>query len=190
MVTRGARRTPEEELVDFARLQVRAGLLTPEQQLAEVIEAVRAEMPDTDPQVMARAWLAAAGKELTAEAATWPQVTDHDRLLAVFAECGEHGVRVLEGVEDHWSAKASLDEDSADLRGIMWFTQPDVWHAIDHGMLEVNLWHPSSANAALGDHLLDAVLSCFSRHGLEATFDEGRIEVTAFWHRRPGAARV
>ncbi|QIX26925.1 hypothetical protein ncot_10155 [Nocardioides sp. JQ2195] len=186
MVIRGARRTPEEELVDFARLQVRAGLLSPEQMEAEVVEATRAEMPETDASIMARAWLAGARKDLAAEASTWPATTDHDRLQAVFAECSEHGVRVLQGVEDHWKAKESLASDASDgLRGVIWFTQPDVWHAIDEGMLEVNLWHASTANAAPGDHLLEAVLSCFSRHGLSARFDEGRIEVSAFWHRRP-----
>jgi len=52
-------------------------------------------------------------------------------------------------------------------------------------MLEVNLWHGSTANAAPGDPLLTAVVSCFERHGLAAHFDEGRIEVAARWQRRP-----
>ncbi|KRF11492.1 hypothetical protein ASG90_17320 [Nocardioides sp. Soil797] len=198
MVTRGARRTPEEELVDFARLQVRAGLLSPERQLAEVVEATKAEMPETDAPLMARAWLAAAAKSLTADAAGWPAITDYDKLQAALAECSSHGVLVLQGVEDHWAAKEALSSSSSSsssssvssgsgegLRGVIWFTHPDVWHAIDEGMLEVNLWHASTANAAPGDHLLEAVLSCFSRHGLSAKFDEGRIEVSAFWHRRP-----
>ena len=172
-------------MVDFARLQVRAGLLTSSQMLAEMIEAIEAEMPDTDATILARAWLAAAAKQLAAESATWPEETDHTRLQSTFAECDAHGVRVLQGISDHWSAKAELDRADADLRGVMWFTAPDVWHAIDHGMLEVNLWHSSSANAAPGDALVGSVLSCFSRHGLAARFDEGRIEVSAFWQRRP-----
>ena len=40
-------------------------------------------------------------------------------------------------------------------------------------------------NAAPGDALLTAVVSCFERHGLAAHFDEGRIEVAARWQRRP-----
>ena len=66
----------------------------------------------------------------------------------------------------------------------MWFTPSDVWHAIDEGMLEVNLWHPTTANAAPGDELLDDVIVVLEKHGLESHFDEGRIEVTAFWQRR------
>ncbi|PVG82856.1 hypothetical protein DDE18_10900 [Nocardioides gansuensis] len=174
----------ERELRDFARLQVRAGLLSPEAQYAEVSAAVAAELPHTDASVLARAWLAAARKELDAEAAGWPAVTDHDRLAAVFAECTEHDVPVLQGVEDHWVAKRFLDAADPKPRGVVWFTQPDVWHAIDEGMLEVNLWHGDTANAAPGDPLLTAVLSCFERHGLRAHFDEGRIEVAAHWQRR------
>lgn len=175
----------EAELRDYARLQVRAGLLEPEQQHAEVRAAVAAEMPRTDADVMARAWLAAAEQELAQEQATWPAVTDHDRLVATFAECAEHDVPVLQGVEDHWVAKEHLDTAEPKPRGLLWFTQPDVWHAVDEGMLEVNLWHGTTANVAPGEDLLNAVLSCFRRHGLRAHFDEGRIEVAAHWQRRP-----
>lgn len=179
------RRSSEDELRDFARLQVRSGLLDDAGVLREVREAVAAEMPHQEAEVLARAWIAAARQEQAAAQASWPAVTDHDRLQAAFRECEEHDLPVLQGVEDHWRATAELERrDASSLRGILWFTQPDVWHAIDHGMLEVNLWHPTTANAAPGDHLLDAVLSCFGRHGLEAHFDEGRIEVAAHWQRR------
>jgi hypothetical protein len=181
------RRPVEEELQDFARLQVRADLLPPEEQQREVRDAVAAEMsgmPGADADILARAWLAGARKQALAEQASWPAVTDHDRLEAAFAECEAHGVRVLRGVEDHWQAKAELEAHGAALRGVVWFTHPDVWHAVDEGMLELNLWHASGANAAPGDHLLDAVVSCLGRHGLQAHFDEGRIEVAAHWHKR------
>ena len=178
------RRTPEEELRDYARLQVRAGLLAPEQQYDEVASAVAAEMPHTDASVLARAWLAAARKELAAEQATWPEVTDHDRLEAAFAESAAHAVPVLQGVEDHWVAQRHLETADPAPRGVAWFTPSDVWHAVDDGMLEVNLWHGDSANVAPGDPLLAAVLGCFDRHGLRARFDEGRIEVAARWQRR------
>ena len=184
----GAKRSPEDELQDWARLQVRAGFLDAGRMRAEVVSAIEAEMPGLDAGVLARAWLAGAAADLRRESATWPAETDHDRLQAVFAECAEHDVPVLQGVEDHWAAKAELDRRTAEgrtPRGIAWFTAADVWHAVDEGMLEVNLWHGSTANAAPGDALLTAVVSCFERHGLAAHFDEGRIEVAARWQRRP-----
>jgi hypothetical protein len=122
---------------------------------------------------------------LAREQRAWPERTDVDRLEDALAECEQHGVLVQRGVEDHWAVKRSLGERSGDgLRGALWFTPPDVWHAVDHGMLELNLWHADTANAAPGDPLLDAVLSCLQRHGLAARFDEGRIEVACRWQRR------
>ena len=96
-------------------------------------------------------------------------------------------VAVLQGVEDHWSAKAELTRlDSAKKLplGIAWFTPPDIWHAVDEGMLEVNLWHSTTANVAPGDELLDLVLNVFDKHGIPAHFDEGRIEIAARWQKR------
>lgn len=174
----------ERELRAFARLQVRAGLLPEADQLAEVREAVAAELPATDAEILARAWLAGARKELLAEQATWPETTDVDRLRAAFVECQQHGVKVLAGVEDHWVARRALEAEAGQLRGVIWFVPMDVWHAVDTPMLEINLWHPNGANAAEGDPLTTSVLACLARHGLEARFDEGRIEIAALWQRR------
>ena len=178
-----SKRPIDEELQDYARLQVRAGLIDEPTALREVREAIDAEMPGTDSEILARAWLAGARKDLRAEQASWPEETDHDRLTAVFAELERGGVAVLQGCEDHWAAKALL-ERRTDLLGVAWFLPSDVWHAIDEGMLEVNLWHSTGANTAPGDELLDRVVRLFERHGLPAHFDEGRIEVSAYWHRR------
>jgi len=52
-------------------------------------------------------------------------------------------------------------------------------------MLEVNVWHANTANVAPGDALLDLVVEAFAARGLHAHFDEGRVEVSAHWQRRP-----
>lgn len=174
----------ERELRAFARLQVRAGLLDDAGQLREVTEAVAAEMPHTDPAILARAWIAAARKELVAEQATWPPTTDVDRLRTAFVECQQHGVKVLAGIDDHWAARKVLDEQGDQLRGVIWFVPMDVWHAVDTPMFEINLWHADGANAAEGDPLAESVIACLARHGLRARFDEGRIEVAARWQKR------
>jgi hypothetical protein len=174
----------ERERRAFARLQVRAGLLSEAEQLAEVRQAVAAEMPHSEPELLARAWLAAARQELLAEQTTWPPTTDVDRLRAAFVECQQHGVKVLAGVEDHWVARRAIEEDAGQLRGVIWFVPMDVWHAVDTPMLEINLWHPTGANAADGEPLTASVLGCLERHGLKARFDEGRIEIAALWQRR------
>ncbi|MGZ4426590.1 MAG: DUF6891 domain-containing protein [Nocardioidaceae bacterium] len=178
----------EEHVREFTRSCVRAGLLDADALHDEVVQAVRAELPERAgaAEDVARAWIAEFRAELARDQATWPAVTDYDRLQAAFRELEAGGVLVLQGCEDHWAAKALLEQRAADgvpPRGVAWFTPPDVWHAIDEGMLEVNVWHGSTANVAPGEALLDDVVAVFARQGLAAHFDEGRIEVGAHWQR-------
>jgi hypothetical protein len=179
----------EEDLRDFARVSVRAGLTGSEEIQAEVSAATRAELPERadEADALAAAWIEEAREQLRIDQQSWPEATDHERLQSAFAEIELLDVVVLQGCDDHWAAKAVLDERAAagdPPRGIVWFTPSDVWHAVDEGMLEVNLWHGSTANAAPGDELLLDVLGVLEKHGLDAHFDEGRIEVDAHWHRR------
>jgi len=179
----------EGHVREFVRSCVRAGLLSDRELYDEVVLAVTTELPARagDADALARAWVEEFRAELAADQAGWPAETDYDRLQAAFAEIAAAGVVVLQGCEDHWAAKAVLDRRAAagdPPRGVAWFTAPDVWHAVDEGMLEVNLWHGSTANAAPGDPLLGDVLAILEQHGLPAHFDEGRIEVGAHWQRR------
>jgi hypothetical protein len=177
----------EEDVREFTRSCVRAGLLDQSALYDEVTLAVRTELPHLASQadVLARTWIAEFTQELRRDQQTWPETTDYDRLQAAFDELGSLDVVVLQGCDDHWAAKGVLD-DRGDHRprGVAWFTPPDVWHAIDEGMLEVNVWHGTTANVAPGDALLDEVVAVFARHGLSAHFDEGRVEVAAHWQRR------
>jgi len=174
--------TRTDDLRDFARLQVRAGLYDADRQLAEVVQAIAADLPHTDAPALARAWLTAERAVVRVEQDDWPVPTDHDRLQEAFAGLERADIVVLQGVQDHWAATDLLTREKH--RGVAWFTHSDVWHAIDEGMLEVNLWHGSTANAAPGDVLLEEALAAFAGAGLAAHFDEGRIEVTAHWRRR------
>ncbi|MCX6395250.1 MAG: hypothetical protein NTV23_02045 [Propionibacteriales bacterium] len=174
-----------EETRAWVDVLVRSGLGSPAEVLAQVIEAVRADHPSLDGEQTAASWIATARSEWLQEAAGWTGRTDYDRLQEAFTALEARGVVVLQGCPDHWSARDELARSGSAARGIAWFTAPDVWHAVDEGMLEVNLWHPSTANTAPGDELLDAALSVFATAGLAAHFDEGRIEVSAHWRRRP-----
>ncbi|HEX5772623.1 MAG TPA: hypothetical protein VFY11_16800 [Nocardioidaceae bacterium] len=177
----------EEHVREFTRSAVRSGLLSPQEVYDEVLLAVTSELPFVEaPESVARMWIEEFDDELLLDASTWPEVTDYDRLQAAFEAMEAVDIIVLQGCEDHWAAKDLLDA-SVDHppRGIAWFTQPDVWHAIDEGMLEVNVWHANTANVAPGDALLDEVIAVFEAEGLSAHYDEGRIELSAYWQRRP-----
>ena len=182
-----AEKVPAETHVrDFTRSCVRSGLLSEQQLYDEVVLAIRTELPETaSPEAVARSWIEEYRSQLSEEQAGWPAETDYDRLQSALAELSAADIVVLQGCEDHWAAKAALQERADNPpRGVAWFTPSDVWHAIDEGMLEVNLWQATTANVAPGDALLDDAVAVFERHGLPAHFDEGRIEVTARWQRR------
>lgn len=164
---------------------VRSGLGSADEVRQQVIEALRADHKKLDAPATADAWIAEARASWDADALTWPEVTDFDRLQNAFAALEDGGVVVLQACADHWSARDELQRRTPTPTGIAWFTPSDVWHAVDEGMLEVNLWHGSTANAAAGDPLLDQALAAFVAAGLDARFDEGRIEVSARWQRRP-----
>ena len=179
----------EQHVREFTRVCVRAGLLSTDEVHAEVVQAITAELPDRadDADALARGWVSEARESLRVDQESWPEATDYQRLQSAFEEIELADVVVLQGCDDHWTAKAVLDERGASgdpPRGVAWFTAPDVWHAVDEGMLEVNLWHGTTANVAPGDALLDDVLGVLEKHGLTAHFDEGRIEVDAHWHKR------
>jgi hypothetical protein len=181
--------TAEEHVRDFTRACVRAGLLSSEQLHAEVVEAITTELPDraAEADELATTWLEEAHDQLREDQRDWPESTDYERLQSAFAEMELLDVSVLQGCEDHWAAKRLIEESAAagaGLRGVAWFTPADVWHAVDEGMLEVNLWHGTTANAAPDDELLYDVLGILEKHGLQARFDEGRIEVDAHWYKR------
>ncbi|MET3963649.1 hypothetical protein ABIE44_003583 [Marmoricola sp. OAE513] len=164
---------------------VRSGLGTSEAVRQQVVEALRADHKELDAPSTADAWIAEARARWDADAAGWPATTNYDRLQVAFASLEARGVVVLQGCADHWAARDELDRADPKPVGIAWFTAPDVWHAVDEGMLEVNLWHGTTANAAPGDELLVEALAAFADAGLGAHFDEGRIEVAAHWQRRP-----
>jgi len=181
-----------DQLRVYADVQVRSGFRAAAEVRSDVFEAVRDEVQDpAEAQRLTDEFVSAAHASLAAEAAGWPEVTEYDRLQAAFAGLRAGGVVVLEAVDDHWAANEKLDEMRAtgrQPRGIAYFTHTDIWHAVEHRMLELNLWHGTSANVAEGDDLLGFVTDTLAAHGIESVFDEGRIEVSVAWQRRPFAA--
>ncbi len=179
------------QLRNYARVQVWSGFRSPTDVRADVLEAVREEAKDADEAARLTAeFLAEAQGSLAEAAGTWPPVTEFDRLQAAFTELEEADIAVLQACDDHWAANDLLQHRAATgsrPRGVVYFTHTDIWHAVDHGMLELNLWHGSSANVAEGDELLKQVQETLARHGIDSLFDEGRIEATVAWQRRPFA---
>ncbi|MFI5694212.1 DUF6891 domain-containing protein [Kribbella sp. NPDC051586] len=171
------------ELRGLARVLVRSGYADHAAITAALTEAVQEDAPSMDPAGLVPLLIGEAVMDLDAEAATWPESTDPDRLDAVLAELEQLGVVVVRYTPDHHEARQVLEAADSP-QGLVFFTDTDVWHAVDFGMLELKLWHPDTANVAPGEPLLEDVLELLHRNDLPAVFDEGRIEVTLNWQRR------
>jgi hypothetical protein len=178
-----------EQLRAFASMQLRSGYRSDDEVRADVREAVLAEVgDDVEAARLTDEYLADAAREWADDAAGWPERTQYDALADAFEALRASDVVVLEAVDDHWAANdtlVELEERGEAPRGLAYFTHTDVWHAVAHEMLEVNLWHGNRANVADSDPLLIDVIQVLADHGLPAHFDEGRIEVTVAWQRRP-----
>jgi hypothetical protein len=171
------------ELRGLARVLVRSGYADRASVTAALTEAVQEDAPSADPATLVPQLVDEAVADLREDAASWPDETDPDRLDAVLAELESLGVVVVRYCTDHHEARKSL-EAAAEPKGLVFFTDTDVWHAVDFGMLELKVWHPDTANVAPGEPLLDDVLAVLHGQDLAAVFDEGRIETTLTWQRR------
>lgn len=167
----------------LARVLVRSGYADRAAATAALTEAVQGDAPAADPVVLVPELIDQAVAALHVDVAGWPDETDPDRLDAVLAELESLGVVVVRYTSDHHAAREVL-ESAAEPKGLVFFTDTDVWHAVDFGMLELKVWHPDTANVAPGEPLLEDILALLHERDLPATFDEGRIEVTIDWQRR------
>ncbi|WP_238161110.1 DUF6891 domain-containing protein [Kribbella antibiotica] len=171
------------ELRGLARVLVRSGYADHAAITAALTEAVAEDAPDMDAAALVPLLIGEAVMDVAEDANGWPEVTDPERLEAVLAELEALGVVVVRYTADHHDARQVL-EAATEPQGLVFFTDTDVWHAVDFGMLELKVWHPDTANVAPGEPLLEDVLALLNERNLPATFDEGRIEVTLDWQRR------
>ncbi|WP_241996487.1 DUF6891 domain-containing protein [Kribbella antiqua] len=171
------------ELRGLARVLVRSGYADHAAITVALTEAVQEDAPTMDAAALVPLLIGEAVVDLNAEATAWPATTDPDRLDAVLNELEGQGFVVVRYTSDHHAARQALEAAAAP-KGLVFFTDTDVWHAVDFGMLELKVWHPDTANVAPGEPLLDDVLALLHLHDLPAVFDEGRIEVTLDWQRK------
>ena len=177
-----------EQLKTFARVLVWSGYKSDAEVRAEVREALLDEVKDpAEADRLTNDYLRQAEHDREVAQRAWPHPSGFDRLQAAFGDLRGAGLIVLEACDDHWAANDALQraaEAGESPLGVAYFTHADVWHAVEHGMLELNVWHASSANVAPGDDLLTFVEQTLAAHGIDAHFDEGRIEVSVPWERR------
>jgi hypothetical protein len=171
------------ELRGLARVLVRSGYADHAAITAALTEAVDEDAPSMEAADLVPLLIGEAVMDLAEEAKGWPETTDPDRLDAVLAELERLGLVVVRYTSDHHAARQALEAADSP-QGLVFFSDTDVWHAVDFGMLELKLWHPDTANVAPGEPLLEDVLALLRQYDLPAVFDEGRIEVSLNWQRK------
>lgn len=175
----------EHELRESARLLIRCGLGEEVELEAEFRALVEAQMPGSDAAILARAWWAGARRAWESDADRWPVPADHARWEDALGECRRNDVVVLQGVSSLSEVRASVEDVGRSVRGVLWVTRDAVWHAIDHGVLEVGLRHGNGAPVEDGDPLSSAVVTVLGRAGLTARCVRGGLHVEMRWQRRP-----
>lgn len=126
----------------------------------------------------------------------WPEVTDHDRLRAAFADLEKQGVVTREnytccgncGAAEMWEDEIpALKKKRKDLRGFVFFHQQDTDHAIEgHGLYfdYSGLDRTDEGTVAVGKLLVKALKD----HGLKKVKWNGspdrRVQVALDWKKR------
>ena len=131
------------------------------------------------------------------EQASWPAVTDCDRLDAAFAELDAAGVTARQnfsccgncGCHEIGDEMAEATGSGVTVRGYTFYHMQDTENAADGGGLYLNYGAAEPGDAA-GLAVGAEVAATLARHGLSTEWDGSlrtRIHVSLDWKRRPPA---
>jgi hypothetical protein len=126
--------------------------------------------------------------------ASWPQVTDCDRLDAAFAELESNGIVCRQdfadclscGYAEIWGELKKEKRAGKTIRGFTFFHQQDTEHAVLHGGIHLgygSLVDDEKADLAIAGEVAETL----RRHGLRVNWAANikqRIEVELDWKRR------
>jgi len=182
------------EVRAFVRIQVRSGYL----ELCDVPEVAVEYFTGSYPKALV---LRAAADALEAEVAllradeaTWPQVTDYDRLTAAFAEIERRGILAREdyaccrncGVKE---ALVELEEASTSeqpFMGFAFFHMQDTERVVEGGPLMICFGDRDDTDSGT-EHVGQQVAAALREAGLRTEWNgspDSRIEVHMQWLRR------
>jgi len=174
--------------------EAQIGFLTDDEIVMDVVEMLSSDYPEDELRSVARRTLPNVVEALVKEQASWPDVTDCDRLDAAFSEMNEAGIVCRQhftccatcGHSEIWSEVNVERESGLDVRGYAFYHAQDT----DTAMEGNGLWlgHDSvldDEDASL--RIAAEIVDCLRRHGLDASWS-GRtnrcVEVKMDWKRR------
>lgn len=183
-----------DELHGYVRRHVAAGYLAPAEITRFACEVFADEL---DPAVLrhhAARYTGEAVAEHRAEQASWPAVTDNDRLEAAFAALERAGIICRQnfsccgtcGAAEIWDEMAAVEEAGAPVAGYAFFHVQDTEAAVEGDGLYLSygsVGEGAEAAEAVGRAIVDAL----EAKGLITVWDghwSRRIFVQLAWQRR------
>lgn len=186
-----------DDAAEFIRRDVEAGFLATERELLESIVLMyeRQASPERLREALAPV-VAEALAAHRARQATWPLVTDCDRLDAAFAELETAGILARHkysccgscGAAEIRAEMEELIAQGVAVRGYTFYDDQDTESAVDGG--GICLSYGSAGENAEDDQAIaigHEVAATLTRHGLTVAWNgaiERRIDVSLDWQRR------
>ncbi|MCV9964187.1 hypothetical protein OIU34_20085 [Pararhizobium sp. BT-229] len=173
----------------------------------EVIDFVFDEAKDSIYEEVTRDGIAVLVREAFAkkleEEASWPAVTDFDRLTAVFDELNANGYICLHHPSSTFTSssyEAKLEwerqggKESGKIGALFYHTQ-DVDRAVDRGEMSIGYYSFADDDDDRSEDakVAAAAMEAFAKHGIAATWDGNpnrRIFLTIDWKRRTASSEA
>lgn len=182
------------EVRAFVRIQVRSGYVEPSDIPEVTVDYFTGTYPKERVISAATEALEAEVALLRAEEATWPAVTDYDRLTAAFADIEGRGVLAREdyaccrncGIKE---ALVELEEASAEgqsFTGFAFFHMQDTERVVEGGPLMICFGDREGTDGGT-EHVGQLVVAALRAAGLRTEWNgspDSRIEVHMQWLRR------
>ena len=186
-----------DEIHGYIRRDIATGFESPDEIVDSVVELLSDEADSAVLRPYARRMAGEVLAEQLAEQATWPEVTDCDRLDAAFAGLEEGGIVCRQhfsccgtcGVGEIWDEIEAAREGGANVRGYVFYHAQDTERAVDGDGLYLNYGAVTEGETAALE-VAREVISALERHGLRTEWNgewSRRIGVVLDWKRRRAA---
>jgi hypothetical protein len=182
----------DAEILRDVKLTVRSGMYDPGSVVDMFLEDYEDEVDEGElAKVVEQEY-----EKLAAQQASWPEVTDVDRLEDAFDELNENNFIALmdagytqsDGYDDVCEIYAEAEDPDA-VEGYCFFHHQDLLRAVESGKLYL-AFGPMDAEREkeLGPSIGKEIVATLHKHGLKSEWDgsfDQRILVSLDWKRRP-----
>lgn len=201
----GGKASPEQEARALIKTLVATGFDTRDEIIDDVADFCEGFSTETAPTEAFVATEVDKAIEAHIELqASWPPITDCNRLDCAFDEMNELGILALQhfaccqtcGFAEIEEEIAAAKSDGIDVHGFVFYHRQDTETAVQDGEIHLSYGAVIDGQMADGDQavvtkatiaLMDTVVATLARHGLKATWERTlakRLHIALNWKRR------